>query len=187
MPQEKKRKVASAQDGKPSSSSASSAEAGAVATDWDWSGKLVQNFLLTASPDLRQVWEMALSLSPKDPCAAFKSVGVTLCGPFDMMAGKLNAELATQRSIIANIHIRIFIAWLSSAMHATCTSSMQPVGGMSLSHGSQCRRRSTLQYVQHSYHSAHAQSLSIDSCTLGAMQYGALCAVVVTRAVCTRM
>ena len=127
MPQEKKRKVASAQDGKPSSSSTSSAEAGAVGADWEWSGKLVQNFLLTASPDMRQVWEMALSVSPKDPCAAFKSVGVTLCGPFDMMAGKLNAELATQRSILANIHISIFIAWLSS-MHATVTSSMQPVG-----------------------------------------------------------
>lgn len=116
--------MASAQDGKPSSSSASPAEAeGVPATQhWEWTGTLAENFLITAPPDLRQVWEMAVSLSPKDPCAAFESVGVTLCGPFDMMAGKLNVALAARRLIRANIRI-VTRCWVIHGCAVSASSS----------------------------------------------------------------
>jgi len=93
MPQEKRRKVdASGATGTDASAAATPPATGAP---WEWESKCADNFLLQvgggASSDVRTVWELAQAISPDDPCAAFKPIGVTLCGPFSMMAGAMRA------------------------------------------------------------------------------------------------
>jgi len=38
------------------------------------------------------VWDLASSLSPEDPCSAFDEIGLTLVGPFDLLAGRTRVK-----------------------------------------------------------------------------------------------